>query len=262
MMSTRSRFRADFVRFTFPFNALGWPALALPCGAAEDGLPASIQIVGRPRRRRAGARRRNCPRTGAQGLAAHCRLKVACAASLLVSRCSHSSSSASSAPTRVPAFPRPKDCAPSSSEPTSRSRTPIRGRRRSRGSRSTRAAVTTTSSSPVPPSFEDSSIVFKDTKVPIPAEAIARQLPWLTGDPYALWAHVRWVSNNGQRASQWSAPFGLNLQWAAGRAAATACSGGAGALAADRRRDRLRGALPGSRAGQVVRDDDERRRRA
>jgi Asp-tRNA(Asn)/Glu-tRNA(Gln) amidotransferase A subunit family amidase len=40
--------RGDFVRFTFPFNALGWPALALPCGAAEDGLPASVQIVGRP----------------------------------------------------------------------------------------------------------------------------------------------------------------------------------------------------------------------
>jgi Asp-tRNA(Asn)/Glu-tRNA(Gln) amidotransferase A subunit family amidase len=39
--------RVDFVRFTFPFNALGWPALAIPCGSAEDGLPASIQIVGR-----------------------------------------------------------------------------------------------------------------------------------------------------------------------------------------------------------------------
>ena len=36
------------IQFTFPFNALGWPALALPCGAAEDGLPASIQLVGRP----------------------------------------------------------------------------------------------------------------------------------------------------------------------------------------------------------------------
>jgi aspartyl-tRNA(Asn)/glutamyl-tRNA(Gln) amidotransferase subunit A len=39
--------RGAFVRLTFPFNALGWPALALPCGPAEHGLPASLQIVGR-----------------------------------------------------------------------------------------------------------------------------------------------------------------------------------------------------------------------
>jgi aspartyl-tRNA(Asn)/glutamyl-tRNA(Gln) amidotransferase subunit A len=35
------------IRFTYPFNALGWPALALPCGPAEHGLPASVQLVGR-----------------------------------------------------------------------------------------------------------------------------------------------------------------------------------------------------------------------
>jgi Asp-tRNA(Asn)/Glu-tRNA(Gln) amidotransferase A subunit family amidase len=35
-------------RLTFPINALGWPALALPCGPAEDGLPASLQLVARP----------------------------------------------------------------------------------------------------------------------------------------------------------------------------------------------------------------------
>ena len=40
--------REELIRNTLPFNTLGWPALALPCGAAEDGLPASIQLVGGP----------------------------------------------------------------------------------------------------------------------------------------------------------------------------------------------------------------------
>jgi Asp-tRNA(Asn)/Glu-tRNA(Gln) amidotransferase A subunit family amidase len=40
--------REDVIRFTKPFNSLGWPALALPCGPAEEGLPASLQIAGRP----------------------------------------------------------------------------------------------------------------------------------------------------------------------------------------------------------------------
>ena len=39
--------RAPILRFTEPFNALGWPALALPCGPAEDGLPASVSLVAR-----------------------------------------------------------------------------------------------------------------------------------------------------------------------------------------------------------------------
>jgi aspartyl-tRNA(Asn)/glutamyl-tRNA(Gln) amidotransferase subunit A len=41
------KLRNVLTRNTLPINALGWPALALPCGPAEDGLPASIQLVGR-----------------------------------------------------------------------------------------------------------------------------------------------------------------------------------------------------------------------
>jgi aspartyl-tRNA(Asn)/glutamyl-tRNA(Gln) amidotransferase subunit A len=39
------KIRDAVIRLTYPFNALGWPALALPCGAAEHGLPASVQLV-------------------------------------------------------------------------------------------------------------------------------------------------------------------------------------------------------------------------
>jgi aspartyl-tRNA(Asn)/glutamyl-tRNA(Gln) amidotransferase subunit A len=40
--------REEAIRLTFPFNTLGWPVLALPCGPAEDGLPASVSVVARP----------------------------------------------------------------------------------------------------------------------------------------------------------------------------------------------------------------------
>ena len=40
--------REEAIRLTFPFNALGWPVLALPCGSAENGLPASLSVIGRP----------------------------------------------------------------------------------------------------------------------------------------------------------------------------------------------------------------------
>jgi aspartyl-tRNA(Asn)/glutamyl-tRNA(Gln) amidotransferase subunit A len=39
--------REALIRFTYPFSTLGRPALALPCGAAEDGLLASVQLAGR-----------------------------------------------------------------------------------------------------------------------------------------------------------------------------------------------------------------------
>jgi len=38
----------EFSRLTRPFNGLGLPALAVPCGRSADGLPLALQIVGRP----------------------------------------------------------------------------------------------------------------------------------------------------------------------------------------------------------------------
>jgi aspartyl-tRNA(Asn)/glutamyl-tRNA(Gln) amidotransferase subunit A len=37
--------RAGAISLTYPFSSLGWPALALPCGKAESGLPASVQLA-------------------------------------------------------------------------------------------------------------------------------------------------------------------------------------------------------------------------
>jgi Asp-tRNA(Asn)/Glu-tRNA(Gln) amidotransferase A subunit family amidase len=38
--------RDRLTQFTYPFDAIGAPALAIPCGLAEEGLPASVQIAG------------------------------------------------------------------------------------------------------------------------------------------------------------------------------------------------------------------------
>jgi aspartyl-tRNA(Asn)/glutamyl-tRNA(Gln) amidotransferase subunit A len=40
--------RAGLLRLAGPFNAAGFPALALPCGFTRSGLPVGMQLVGRP----------------------------------------------------------------------------------------------------------------------------------------------------------------------------------------------------------------------
>ena len=121
-----------------------------------------------------------------------------------------------------------------------------RARRRSRGRRSRRAAARTTSSSRPAATSTTSSVLFTYTKLQIPALAIAHQLPWMTGVPYALWAHVRWESADGKTVTPWSAPFGFNMRWRdSDYPAAAAGAGGPHPLEADRGRDALRGALPG-----------------
>ena len=54
--------RRQLISLTYTINALGWPALALPCGPAEDGLPASAQLVGPPGSEALAARGRRVAR--------------------------------------------------------------------------------------------------------------------------------------------------------------------------------------------------------
>jgi aspartyl-tRNA(Asn)/glutamyl-tRNA(Gln) amidotransferase subunit A len=51
--------RIASTRLTRPFNVLGWPALSMPCGFSESGLPIGLQLIAAPKREdrilRAGA---------------------------------------------------------------------------------------------------------------------------------------------------------------------------------------------------------------
>ena len=42
--------RLASTRLTRPFNVLGWPALAMPCGFSKEGLPIGMQLVAPPHR--------------------------------------------------------------------------------------------------------------------------------------------------------------------------------------------------------------------
>jgi len=40
--------RIGSTRLVRPFNVLGWPALAMPCGFSDAGLPIGLQLVAAP----------------------------------------------------------------------------------------------------------------------------------------------------------------------------------------------------------------------
>jgi hypothetical protein len=61
--------------------------------------------------------------------------------------------------------------------------------------------------------FSDSSMVWSAKGLKSPAVAIPISLPWMTGHPYSLYAHVRAVTRKG--AGPWSVPFGFNMRWTA-----------------------------------------------
>jgi aspartyl-tRNA(Asn)/glutamyl-tRNA(Gln) amidotransferase subunit A len=41
--------RSAATRLARPFNVLGWPALAMPCGFSSEGLPIGLQLIAPPR---------------------------------------------------------------------------------------------------------------------------------------------------------------------------------------------------------------------
>lgn len=61
--------------------------------------------------------------------------------------------------------------------------------------------------------FDDQSLIDDESGLKVPAVAPSEQLPWMTGVPYALWAHVRWESANHKIITPWSKPFGFNMRW-------------------------------------------------
>jgi hypothetical protein len=59
--------------------------------------------------------------------------------------------------------------------------------------------------------FSEGSLIWSDTKLKMPTAAIPVALPWMTGSPYAIWAHVRAVTRRG--VSRWSPAYGFNMRW-------------------------------------------------
>ncbi|MEO5575650.1 MAG: hypothetical protein ABIR67_11490, partial [Gaiellaceae bacterium] len=59
--------------------------------------------------------------------------------------------------------------------------------------------------------FTEAGIFWSDEQLKAPAVSIPVALPWLTGNPYALYARVRAITAAG--VTGWSAAYGFNVRW-------------------------------------------------
>ena len=64
--------------------------------------------------------------------------------------------------------------------------------------------------------FSDSAVIFSSAtasvKLTSPTATVPVSLPWMTGNPYALYARVRAIGARGL-AGRWSAAYGFNMRW-------------------------------------------------
>ena len=64
--------------------------------------------------------------------------------------------------------------------------------------------------------FAEGALIWSSDSSPVkltsPAATVPISLPWMTGNPYALYARVRGVAPKG-REGRWSKPYGFNMRW-------------------------------------------------
>ena len=80
----------------------------------------------------------------------------------------------------------------------------------------------------------------------VPAVSVDVALPWFTGQPYALYAHVRAITMKGPTG--WSTPFAFNMRWAE-RPDPAPDAARSRAVGQRQRCDRLPGLVPGRPEG-------------
>jgi hypothetical protein len=57
-----------------------------------------------------------------------------------------------------------------------------------------------------------SGLVWDDSTLTSPAAAVRIALPWITGNPYSLYARVRAIAVNG-KVGPWTQPYGFSIRW-------------------------------------------------